>query len=84
METLADTWVIWLILTIVIIVGLVIKRKDQKQGGGLYQSADDFSVKVILFGFKKGEGDLFLGYTFAILTFSLFIAGFLRWIFTMM
>ena len=85
MGILSDTWVLWLIITALLIGGLIFHRNDKGGGrmGGLYTSVDDFSVRTILFGFKKGEGDLFLGYTFAIFSFGLFLAVFIRWIRTL-
>jgi len=82
MDLLADTWVLWIILTIVC-VGLVwFSRQNKNIDTSFVSSADEFSIKTVLLGFKKGEGDLFLGYIGAIIFFSLFLAGFTRWITT--
>ncbi|MDH4248299.1 MAG: hypothetical protein OEW39_10825 [Deltaproteobacteria bacterium] len=80
MEGLADSWVLWLVLTIITIAGLVFRRKNTPGAGHLYHSSEDFSIRHILFGFSRGEGDLFLGYCFAILFAALFFIGFVRWI----
>ncbi len=82
MEFLADTWVLWFILT-VICLGLVdVNRQTRRFETGFITSAEEFSIKTVLFGMKRGEGDLFLGYILAIIFFSLFLAGIVRWITT--
>ena len=62
MESLADTWVLWMVLTMVTVGGVLFRRKENRGAGQLYTSSDDFNIRRILFGFSKGEGDLFLGY----------------------
>ena len=80
MSDLSNTWVLWLILTTLIVGGLVYRRKEHKASGNLYNTPEDFSVKNILFSFTKGEADLFFGYTFAIIFFALFLIGIVHWV----
>ena len=83
MDLLATTWVLWLILTIVVLVAVSIYRTSRGQEPeGVMTTADDFSIQNILFGLRKGEGDLFIGYMIAIISFSLFLAGIVRWVYT--
>ena len=81
MSFLADTWVLWLILCILALVGMQMYRKQNSSLSSVFSSAEDFSVRTILFGFGKGEGDLFLGYMVAIVSFSLFVAGLAHFIY---
>lgn len=69
-----------MILTALIIAGIGVYRQSHKTPASFYTSSEDFSIQTILFGFGKGEGDLFLGFIVAMTLFSLFIAGFVRWI----
>ena len=82
MSFLADTWILWLVLTVICLVGMTLYRKQHASVTSVYSSSEDFSVRVILFGFGKGEGDLFIGYMVGMISFSLFISGFVRWIMT--
>lgn len=79
MQLLADTWVLWLTLTVLLVGGLVYYRQNRHTAGSLYTSADDFSIRTILFSARKGEADVFIGYLLAIVFFSLFLAGTVRW-----
>jgi hypothetical protein len=82
MEMLAQTWTMWLVLSGVI-AGLMVfyreSRRDQAHSG-LFASSDEFSINTIFFGFRRGEGDLFVGYVGTMICFSLFLAGFVRWV----
>ena len=80
MNDLADTWVLWLVLTMLSVGGVLFYRRDHRSTGQLYTSSEDFNIRHILFGFSKGEGDLFLGYVLAIIFFALFLIGFVRWV----
>ena len=82
MNTLADSWIVWLVISGTI-AGLMVFYRDSKRSGPAstaFASQDEFSIKTILFGFKRGEGDLFLGYMGSMIFFALFLAGFVRWI----
>lgn len=84
MNLLADTWILWLVLALVVAGMMVFYRESRRNSGpstpaGI-ASQDEFSVKTILFGFRRGEGDLFVGYLAVIVFFSMFLAGFIRWI----
>lgn len=80
MEFLADTWFLWIILSALCLGLVVMNRQNRRIETGFITSAEEFSIKTVLFGLKKGEGDLFLGFLFSIFFFSLFVAGFVRWI----
>ena len=83
MDFLATTWVLWLIVTIVVMIAVAIYRTSRGQEPeGVMTTADDFSIRNILFGMRKGEGDLFVGYMIAIVSFSLFLAGIVHWVYT--
>lgn len=82
MEFLADTWIMWLILTMVCLGLVFLNRQNRRFETGFITSAEEFSIKTVLFGLRRGEGDLFIGYLLAIFFFSLFVAGFVRWIAT--
>ncbi|MBI3993258.1 MAG: hypothetical protein HY342_08285 [Candidatus Lambdaproteobacteria bacterium] len=85
MEFLADTWVLWLIVSIVTLFAVTLYRGSRGQEPeGVMTTADDFSITNILFGVRKGEGDLFIGYMIAIVSFSLFLAGIMRWVRTIL
>jgi hypothetical protein len=79
MNFLADSWVLWLIISAVCLVGMVLYRQTRRNVTSTFTSAEDFSVRTIFFNLRKGEGDLFLGFVVAMLSFSLFVTGFLRW-----
>lgn len=79
MEFLADSWVLWLIITAVMLVGMVLYRQSRRNVTATFSSADDFSVRTIFFNLRRGEADLFLGFLVAMVTFSLFVLGALRW-----
>ena len=82
MNFLSNTWVLWFVLAAVIggLMGFYRESRRSAQATGMFASQDEFSIKTILFGFKRGEGDLFLGYLGAMICFSLLLAGFVRWI----
>lgn len=80
MEFLADTWILWLIISIVSLIGMSFYRQGRRSVTTTFTSAEDFSVKTIFFNFGKGEGDLFMGYLVAMISFSLFVVGLLRWV----
>ncbi len=80
MEFLADTWFLWIILSGVCLGLVALNRQNRRIETGFITSAEEFSIKTVLFGLRKGEGDLFLGFLFSIFFFSLFVAGFVRWI----
>lgn len=82
MEFLADTWVMWFILTMLCLGLVLLNRQNRRFETGFITSADEFSIKTVLFGLRRGEGDLFIGYILAIVFFSLFLAGFVRWMTT--
>jgi hypothetical protein len=82
MEFLADTWFLWIILTGVSLGLVYMNRQNRRFETGFITSAEEFSIKTVLFGLRKGEGDLFIGYSFAFVFFSLALAGFIRWIST--
>lgn len=82
MEFLADTWVLWIILTILCVGAVHLNRQNRRFETGFITSAEEFSIKTVLFGLRRGEGDLFIGYVLAIIFFSLFVTGFVRWIVT--
>lgn len=80
MEFLADSWVLWLIVSAVCLVGMVLYRQSRRNVTTTFSSAEDFSVRSIFFSFRKGEADLFIGFVVAMVSFSLFMAGLLRWV----
>ena len=84
MEFLADTWFLWIILSGVCLGLVAVNRQNRRIETGFITSAEEFSIKTVLFGLRKGEGDLFLGFLFSIFFFSLFVAGFVRWIQTIL
>ena len=77
MQFLSDTWLMWLVLSGVFAGLMVFYRESRRNqsGAGFFTSSDEFSIKTILFGLRRGEGDLFLGYLGTMLCFSLFLAG---------
>jgi hypothetical protein len=79
---LADTWLMWLVLSGVTAGVMVFFRESRRghSGAGFFTSSDEFSIKTILFGLKRGEGDLFLGFVGTMICFSLFLAGFIHWV----
>ncbi len=80
----ADTWFLWIALAAVCVVLVAVNRKTRKFDTAFITSADEFSIKTVLFGFRKGEGDLFIGFLFSILFFAFFLVGFIRWITTIL
>lgn len=80
MGFLADTWVLWFTFAALLIGGMVYYRHSRSTVGSLYTSAEDFSIHTILFSVRKGEGDIFIGYMLAIVCFSFFLAGVVRWV----
>jgi hypothetical protein len=83
MEVLANTWVLWLTLAALLVGGMVVYRQNRKAAGSLYTSSEDFSIHTILLNTRKGEGDIFVGFLLAMISFSLFVAGFVHWIRTL-
>ncbi len=80
MDFIADTWILWLIITVVTMVGMSMYRQGHRSVTTTFTSAEDFSVKTIFFNIGKGEGDLFLGFLISIVSFSLFVLGIMRWV----
>lgn len=82
MGFLGDTWMLWLVLAGTVGGLMVFYRESRRSdsGAGSPASQDEFSIKTILFGVRRGEGDLFLGYLGTMIFFSMFLAGFTRWI----
>ena len=81
MDLLADTWVMWLVISFVSLGAVYFyrqTRRNESESGSL-ATAEDFSIRAILFGFRKGEGDLFVGYVIGMVTFSMALAGVVRW-----
>ena len=83
MDTLADSWFLWLILAGVVVGLMLFYRQSRRFETGFITSADEFSIRTVLFGLRKGEGDLFMGLILTTIFFSLFLAGFIRWITTL-
>ena len=82
MDFLADTWFLWVILTGVALGAVFLSRQNRRIETGFITSAEEFSIKTVLFGVKKGEGDLFMGYVLSIFFFAFFLSGFIRWLTT--
>ena len=82
MNFLADSWVLWLILSILCLVGMVLYRQSRRNMTSVFSSAEDFSVRTIFFNLRKGEADLFLGFVVAMVSFSMFVLGIVRWVMT--
>ena len=82
MEFLADTWFLWIIMTMVSLGLVYLHRQSRGFETSFITSSEEFSIKTVLFGLRKGEGDLFVGYLAAIIFFSLFLTGFIRWVST--
>ena len=80
MEFLADTWIMWFILAVLCLGLVLFNRQNRRFETGFITSADEFSIKTVLFGLRRGEGELFIGYVLAIIFFSLFVVGFVRWV----
>ena len=78
MDFFADTWILWIILTGVCLSVVYYSRQNRRIDTSFITSADEFSIKTVLFGLKKGEGDLFVGYVLATIFFSFFLTGFIR------
>ncbi|MCZ6473716.1 MAG: hypothetical protein O6934_09785 [SAR324 cluster bacterium] len=70
MEFLADSWFLWIILTGVSLGLVYMNRRNSRHETGFITSAEEFSFKTVLFGPRKGEGDLFIAYRFAFVFFS--------------
>jgi preprotein translocase subunit SecG len=79
MNFLADSWVLWFIITVLMLVGMVLYRHSRRNVTSTFSSADDFSVRTIFFNMRRGEADLFLGFLVAMISFSLFVLGVVRW-----
>jgi hypothetical protein len=73
---------LWLVLAGVIAGSMIFYRESRRNqsGAGFFTSSDEFSIKTILFGLKRGEGDLFLGFLGTMFCFSLFLAGLVHWV----
>jgi len=82
MDFLADSWVLWLIVSVLCLVGMALYRQSRRNMTSVFTSAEDFSVRTIFFNVRKGEADLFLGFLVAMLSFSMFVLGILRWVMT--
>lgn len=80
MDFLAITWVLWLILSALCIGGVLFYRRSRRAQSSFLITAQDLSVKTLMLDVRKGDGDIFLGYLLSMLFFSLFLAGFARWI----
>ena len=70
MDTLADSWFLWLVLAGVVVGLMLFYRQSRRFETGFITSAEEFSFKTVLFGPRKGEGDLFIAYRFAFVFFS--------------
>ena len=79
MEFLADTWVLWTVLTAVSLGGMIFYRQNHKSIS-TFTSSEDFSVRSVFLSFRKGEGDIFIGFMVAMISFSLAVAGIVRWV----
>lgn len=84
MEFLADTWSLWLIITVGCLVGMLMYRQAHRNVTSTFTSAEDFSVRTIFFNFRKGEADLFIGFVVAMCSFALFVLGVMRWVRTVL
>jgi hypothetical protein len=82
MEFLADSWVLWLILSALCLVGMALYRQSRRNMTSVFTSAEDFSVRTIFFSVRKGEADLFLGFVVAMVSFSMFVLGIVRYVTT--
>jgi uncharacterized membrane protein len=75
MEFLADTWILWLIISVICLLGMIFYRQNRRGIITTFTSAEDFSVRTIFFSLRKGE---------AMVSFSLFLAGLVRWVRTIL
>jgi len=85
MEFLADTWILWLVVSGGFVGATYFYRRGRRVEQGFFVTAADFSVRKIMLDVRKGEGDIFLGFLLSMIFFSMFLAGlvrFLRGIFT--
>jgi len=80
MDFLALTWILWLILSAVTIVGVMFYRRGRKAQANHVITAQDLSVKTLMLDVRKGDGDIFLGYLLSMLFCSLFLVGLARWV----
>ncbi len=80
MEFLADTWILWLVLSGVLVGATYFYRRSRKVEQGFFVTADDFSVRKIMLDIRKGEGDIFLGFLLSMIFFSMFLAGLVRFV----
>ena len=81
MEFLSNTWVLWLVICVVALVAMSLYRQGRTmEADQEMATAEDFSIKTILFGFRKGEGDLFVGFLVGMIACSFFVAGLVRWV----
>ena len=79
MDFLAITWLLWLILSALCIGAVLFYRRSRKGQSSFLITAQDLSVKTLMLDVRKGDGDIFLGYLVSMVFFSLFLAGFARW-----
>jgi hypothetical protein len=80
MEFLADTFILWLVLAGVLVGATYFYRRTRRVEQGFFVTADDFNVRKIMLDVRKGEGDIFLGFLLSMIFFSMFLAGFVRFI----
>jgi hypothetical protein len=80
MEFLAITWLLWLALSALCVGAVLFYRRSRKGNTNFIITAEDLSVKTLMLDVRKGDGDIFLGYLLSMLFFSLFLAGFARWV----
>jgi hypothetical protein len=80
MEFLADTFILWLVLSGALVAATYFYRRSRKVEQGFFVTADDFSVRKIMLDVRKGEGDIFLGFLLSMVFFSMFLAGIVRFL----
>lgn len=80
MEFLADTFILWLALSGLLIGATYFYRRTRKVEQGFFVTAEDFSVRKIMLDVRKGEGDIFLGFLLSMIFFSMFLAGIVRFV----
>jgi len=78
MGFLSDTWVLWFVLSGVCVGLTYFYRRNRKMEGGNLVTVEDFSIRKIMFDVRKGEGDLFLGFTASMIFFSMGVVGIVR------
>jgi hypothetical protein len=81
MEFLSNTWLLWLVLSAASIGATYLYRKSgRREATGFFITAEDFTVRKIMFDFRKGEGDLFLGFLASMVFFSMFLLGLVQFV----